>query len=146
MLGPIRESSAPPPVRAAGWSAPSVAAAVFVALLAGAAGGIAGSLTYGERFLRGDRIALVAAEHEGQVHVEWNRTARQVLEARTAMLEIRDGESLTPIMLDREVLRRGSIFYQRHSTRIDITLRLQDERSQNSSELISFVVPSTLKK
>ena len=145
MLGPIRESSAPPPVRPAGWSAPSVAAAVFVALLAGAAGGVAGSLTYGERFLRGDRIALVAAEHEGQVHIEWNRSATQVLEARTAMLEIRDGESLTPIMLDREVLRRGSIFYQRHNTRVDITLRLQDERSQNSSELISFVVPSAPK-
>jgi hypothetical protein len=141
MLGPIRETTPRVQGRLAGWSAGAVAAAVLVALAAGAAGGVAGSLTYGERFLRGERIALAATERDGQLHIEWNRMARPVLEARTAVLEIRDGEMLTPIMLDREMLRRGSIFYQRHNSRIDATLRLVDERLQSTSDLISFVAP-----
>jgi hypothetical protein len=80
----------------------------------------------------------------GQVRIEWNHRSLPIVDAATAVLQIRDGESVATIPLDANQLRSSSITYEQSSGHI--TVRLRVERRQRGAaaaeESIEFVGPA----
>ncbi len=83
-------------------------------------------------------LALWVADVEGQLLIEWDRGARPIREASSATLEIQDGNQRVIRTLDRDILREGSIDYQRLADVVDVRLRIQ-ARGREVQQWIRFI-------
>jgi hypothetical protein len=83
-------------------------------------------------------LALWVADVGGQLLIEWDRGAKPIREAETATLEIQDGSQRVTRTLDKEMLREGSIDYQRMADVVDVRLRI-NRRGRDVEELIRFI-------
>lgn len=83
-------------------------------------------------------LSLWVADVGGQLLIEWDRSAKPIREAPGATLEILDGSQRLIKTLDRDVLREGSIDYQRIADIVDVRLRVK-RRDREVQELIRFI-------
>jgi proteasome lid subunit RPN8/RPN11 len=83
-------------------------------------------------------LSLWVADMGGQLLIEWDRGAKPIREAQGATLEIQDGNQRVIETLDRDVLREGSIDYQRVADVVDVRLRIK-QRDRDAQELIRFI-------
>jgi len=83
-------------------------------------------------------LALWVADVGGQLLIEWDRGARPIREASSATLEIQDGSQRVTRTLDREMLREGSIDYQRLADVVDVRLRIK-ARGRDVEQWIRFI-------
>ena len=83
-------------------------------------------------------LALWVADVGGQLLIEWDRGARPIREAPSATLEIQDGTQRVTRTLDREMLREGSIDYQRLADVVDVRLRIK-ARGRDVEQWIRFI-------
>jgi proteasome lid subunit RPN8/RPN11 len=83
-------------------------------------------------------LALWVADVGGQLLIEWDRSAKPIREAQNATLEIQDGNQRITRTLDRDMLREGSIDYQRIADVVDVRLRIK-RRGRDVEELIRFI-------
>jgi hypothetical protein len=79
----------------------------------------------------------------GQVRIEWNHRSLPVLDGASAVLQIRDGESVVTIPLDENQLRSSSLTYTESSGHITVRLRVEPRRrsAAPAEEFIEFVGP-----
>jgi hypothetical protein len=84
-------------------------------------------------------LAMRVMDIDGQLLIEWDRTARPVQEASGATVDIMDGNEKTKVEMDAERLREGSITYARRSDRVDVRFRLNRPGSQPFEEFIRFL-------
>jgi len=83
-------------------------------------------------------LALWVADVGGQLLIEWDRGARPIREASSATLEIQDGSQRVTRTLDRDMLREGSIDYQRLADVVDVRLRIT-ARGREVEQWIRFI-------
>jgi len=83
-------------------------------------------------------LSLWVADVGGQLLIEWDRSAKPIREAQGATLEIQDGNQRVIETLDRDVLREGSIDYQRIADVVDVRLRIK-QHDRDAQELIRFI-------
>ena len=83
-------------------------------------------------------LALWVADVGGQLLIEWDRGARPIREASSATLEIQDGTQRVTRTLDRDMLREGSIDYQRLADVVDVRLRIK-VRGRDVEQWIRFI-------
>lgn len=83
-------------------------------------------------------LALWVADVGGQLLIEWDRGARPIREAASATLEIQDGSQRVTRTLDRDMLREGSIDYQRLADVVDVRLRIK-VRGRDVEQWIRFI-------
>ncbi|HWR49743.1 MAG TPA: hypothetical protein VN428_01460 [Bryobacteraceae bacterium] len=84
-------------------------------------------------------LSLWVADVGGQLLIEWDRTARPIREARSGVIEIRDGGGPVYIQLDQERLREGSVDYVRRSEMVDVKLRVNTTGGAHTQEQIRFL-------
>lgn len=83
-------------------------------------------------------LALWVADVGGQLLIEWDRGAKPIREAQSATLEIQDGNQRVTRTLEKEMLRQGSIDYQRIADVVDVRLRIK-RHDRDVEELIRFI-------
>lgn len=83
-------------------------------------------------------LSLWVADVGGQLLIEWDRSAKPIREAQGATLEIQDGNQRVIKTLDRDVLREGSIDYQRIADVVDVRLRIK-RRDRDAEEMVRFI-------
>ena len=69
-------------------------------------------------------LNLAAADHGGQVRIEWDRQARPVLASDKAALLIVDGDDKIETVLSPKLLHGGNMVYNRKSPNVEIRLRV----------------------
>ena len=84
-------------------------------------------------------LAVRVMDIDGQLLIEWDRTARPIREASGATVEIVDGNDRTKVEMDGERLREGSITYARRSDRVDVRFRVNRPGSKPTEEFIRFL-------
>jgi hypothetical protein len=84
-------------------------------------------------------LGLNAADHEGQLQINWDRNSRALLEAQDAMLEITDGTATQAIQLDSAHLRAGSFTYARQGEKVDVKLIVHQTNAPDVREVTSFL-------
>ncbi|HWB95123.1 MAG TPA: hypothetical protein VG672_00420 [Bryobacteraceae bacterium] len=84
-------------------------------------------------------LHLRAAEINGQLHIEWDRTAPPVQTAQSAYLEILDGNAKSVVLLDPARLRGGAFTYARQAEQVFIHLILQQPEGRTIQEGTGFV-------
>jgi hypothetical protein len=70
-------------------------------------------------------ITLAVVEHDGQLQVEWNHSARMVKEAIRGALEISDGGESKTIALSREMLASGNLTYMRKTGDVEVRMTVE---------------------
>lgn len=84
-------------------------------------------------------LAVHVMDIDGQLLIEWDRTARAVQQATGATVHIIDGSELSTVEMDGERLREGSITYARRSDRVDVRFRVRQPGSAPTEEFIQFL-------
>jgi proteasome lid subunit RPN8/RPN11 len=69
-------------------------------------------------------LNLRAADRDGHVRIEWNRVADPIVSAEKASILIVDGDRTLETTLGQELLRTGSLVYQRKSSDVEIRMRI----------------------
>jgi hypothetical protein len=69
-------------------------------------------------------LNLVATDHRGQVHIEWDPQARPVVASDKATLFIVDGDDKIESALSPALLHGGNMIYNRKSPNVEIRLRV----------------------
>jgi hypothetical protein len=69
-------------------------------------------------------LNLAAADHGGQVRIEWDPQARPVLASDKAALLIVDGDDKFETVLSPALLHGGNMVYKRKSPNVEIRLRV----------------------
>ncbi len=87
----------------------------------------------------GQALSLKVMDMDGQLLIEWDRTARPVQEARGAVFEILDGSERQVVEMDGERLREGSITYARRTDRVDVHFRVERPGAQPVHEFLRFL-------
>jgi len=70
-------------------------------------------------------ITLAVVEHDGQLQVEWNHSAKMVTEAVRGSLEISDGGDSKTIALSREMLASGNLTYVRKTGDVEVRMTVE---------------------
>jgi hypothetical protein len=70
-------------------------------------------------------ITLAVAEHDGQLQVQWNHSARLVREAVRGSLEISDGGESKTMALSREMLASGNFTYVRKTGDVEVRMTVE---------------------
>lgn len=83
-------------------------------------------------------LKLTAAASAGSVHLEWDRQAPAVRQARRGLLWIRDGDSEKSVELDAGHLRYGSVIYRKQSDRVAFRLDVFIGDRQSVSESLEY--------
>ncbi len=122
--------------RAQPWRAKKWAWALLALALVSAAA--FGAVQYYIQSAPQPSLALWVADVGGQLLIEWDRGARPIREAASATLEIQDGSQRVTRTLDREMLREGSIDYQRLADVVDVRLRIK-ARGRDVEQWIEFI-------
>ncbi len=84
-------------------------------------------------------ISLGVVERDGQLQVEWNRTARPVVQATQASLEIVDGPDSKKIRLTPEQLASGRFTYSRKTGDIEVRMTVEDASGGKVQEASRFL-------
>jgi proteasome lid subunit RPN8/RPN11 len=79
------------------------------------------------------------ADSNGQLTISWDRTAQAVQQARSATLEIGDGNEAISVPLTPDQVRRGNVTYMRNSRAVTVRLRVHPESGPPVDDLASFV-------
>ena len=85
----------------------------------------------------GDRptLNLLAADHGGEVRIQWDPSAAPIVSARKASLLILDGDQKLETTLSPELLHNGSMVYERKSSDVEIRLRVNGADADPVQEL-----------
>jgi proteasome lid subunit RPN8/RPN11 len=83
-------------------------------------------------------LSLWVADVGGQLLIEWDRTAEPIKQAHSATLEILDGDQRIVKTLESDVLREGSIDYQRNAEVVDVRLRVE-RQGRRTEDMIRFI-------
>jgi hypothetical protein len=70
-------------------------------------------------------ITLAVLEHDGQLRVEWNHSAKLVREALRGSLELSDGGESKTIALSKEMLASGNFTYVRKSGDVEVRMTVE---------------------
>jgi proteasome lid subunit RPN8/RPN11 len=111
-----------------------LAASIVVALAGGA-----GVEAYYRYTAPQQSLTLFVADVGGQLLIDWDRTARPIREARSAIIEIQDGADHRNILMTGDRLREGSLSYTRQSEIVDVRLRVEPLGARPAQEFIRFV-------
>jgi proteasome lid subunit RPN8/RPN11 len=85
-------------------------------------------------------MGLRAADHDGQLEIDWDRLSTPIRQGATARLEISDGEpSPQTISLDGAHLQAGAFTYGRQSEKVDVKLIVRTAEGKESSEVTTYV-------
>lgn len=84
-------------------------------------------------------ISLSVVEHDGQLQIEWNRTAKPVTQAVSATLEIIDGANSQTISLSKAELAAGRFTYQRKSGDIEVRMTVQNASGVKMQEASRYL-------
>ena len=84
-------------------------------------------------------ISLAVLEHEGQLQIGWNHSARAVAQAVRGTLEISDGGDTKRIAMTPGDLQRGNLTYQRHSGDVEVRLIVEEEDGEKTQEASRFL-------
>jgi hypothetical protein len=111
------------------------------ALLLGAAAILLLFKTEAPRVLAADRppsLSLTACDLNGQLQIRWDGSARAIRSAEAGTLDIADGTVQTRVALEKQMLREGSVCYERIGGRVDVRLTVR-RAGAVSEELTMFV-------
>jgi hypothetical protein len=70
-------------------------------------------------------ITLAVVEHDGQLQVQWNHSAKLVREAARGSLEIADGGESKTMALSREMLASGNFTYVRKTGDVEVRMTVE---------------------
>jgi len=70
-------------------------------------------------------ITLAVVEHDGQLQVQWNHSAKLVREAVRGSLEISDGGESKTMALSREMLASGNFTYARKTGDVEVRMTVE---------------------
>jgi hypothetical protein len=100
-------------------------------------------IVFGWRYyaLRADTepISLSVLEHEGQLQIGWNHSARPVVSAVRGTVEIADGNETKRVALTPADLQKGSLTYQRHSGDVEVRLIVEEDGGEKVQEASRFL-------
>jgi len=137
---PVHE---PPGIPGFALAQPRAAARKWLWLLVAgcllAAGGL-GAKLYGHFSGPTPPLQLWVADLGGQLRIEWDRTARPIRDARSAALEIMDGNQRRRIPIDPSHLRDGGVDYVRNAEIVDVRLKVLTDGG-TAEEFVRFVGP-----
>jgi proteasome lid subunit RPN8/RPN11 len=86
-----------------------------------------------------ETLSLRVVDLDGQLIIEWDRTAVPIRQATRATCEILDGSERKSVEMGGERLREGSITYARVSDSVDVRLRVERPRAAPLEEYIRFL-------
>ena len=84
-------------------------------------------------------IALAVFEKDGQLHIEWNHSARPVAAAVRGTLVINDGKETQTFALAPRELTLGSYTYARQSGDVEVRISVEDSEGAKVQEASRFV-------
>lgn len=84
-------------------------------------------------------IALSVLERDGQLRIEWNRSARPVTAAVRGTLVINDGSNTKTMTLSPKDLTAGSYTYQRQTGDVEVRMSVEDSEGTKVQEASRFV-------
>ncbi|HLH38405.1 MAG TPA: hypothetical protein VKX39_04595 [Bryobacteraceae bacterium] len=79
-------------------------------------------------------ISLSLLEHDGQLLIEWNRSAKPVMKAVSGSLAIADGAQTETVSLNREQLAAGRFTYLRKTGTVEVRMTVQDAGGVKAQE------------
>ena len=88
---------------------------------------------------RTDPIALIVAEHDGQLQIQWSHTARSVTGAAAGTLDIADGKDTRHVPLSPQDLAKGSFTYQRNTGDVEIRMAVEDPQGKRVEERSQYL-------
>lgn len=86
-------------------------------------------------------ISLAVIEHDGQLQISWNHSAKPVVAAIDGSLEIVDGAAPLNIKLTRQDLSDGKFTYVRKTGDIQVRMTVQDAKGEKTEEASRFLGP-----
>lgn len=89
----------------------------------------------------GAALSLQVTDVDGQLRIQWDRTAQPIREATGGSLEILDGGERTEVLFDGQRLRQGSVTYARRSEKVDLRLRVDRPGRRPAEESVRFLGP-----
>ncbi len=84
-------------------------------------------------------LDLRVAERDGQLQIEWNRSARIVAMASRALVNITDGTASKEIPLNLDDLRKGSMPYVRRAAEVQVKLSVFSPEGKSTQESTRFL-------
>jgi hypothetical protein len=106
---------------------------------------IAGMVATGARYLSlptpSESMALSVVEREGQLNIEWNRSAQPVAKAVRGTLEIADGQQSRTIPLAPADLSQGKFAYKRATGDIQVRMSVEAPNGTKLQEASRFLGP-----
>ena len=84
-------------------------------------------------------VSLALYDFDGQLQINWDRTATAVQSASGANLEITDGGAKSLVPLDQRRLLSGAFTYARRTGRVDVHLRLEQAGGKPFDEFTTFL-------
>jgi hypothetical protein len=88
---------------------------------------------------RVDSLALMLVEHNGQLQIEWNHSARSVIAAVRGTLSIRDGQAPRTFPLTPQELEHGVFTYQRTSDDVEVRMSVESATGEKMEETTTFL-------
>ncbi len=86
-------------------------------------------------------IALSVIERDGQLQIQWNRSAKLVRQAARGSLEIDDGTEGKTIPLTHDMLAAGNVTWARKTGDVEIRLTVQNADGAKSQEASRYLGP-----
>jgi hypothetical protein len=84
-------------------------------------------------------ISLAVVEHDGQLRIEWNHSARPVTAAVHGTLVINDGSSTQTYSLSPRELTAGSYTYERKTGDVEVRMSVEDSDGAKIQEASRFL-------
>ena len=111
---------------------------------------IAAMVAAGARYLSlppsNETMALSVLEREGQLNIEWNRSAQPIAKATRGTLEIADGTQSRTIPLSPADLAQGKFAYKRATGDIQVRMSVEAPNGTKLQEASRFLGPPPSKK
>jgi proteasome lid subunit RPN8/RPN11 len=85
------------------------------------------------------QLRFRALDHEGQLRLDWDRTARVLANAEGASIAIEDGGSRSTLQLTPADLRNGTITYARRSGNVILRMRVLIPGGSPTEEITHFI-------
>jgi hypothetical protein len=86
-----------------------------------------------------DPLTLMLVEHNGQLQIEWNHSARPVISAVRGTLSIVDGKMPRTFQLTPHDLEHGDFTYQRTSDDVEVRLSVENAGGDKVEETSTFL-------